>query len=58
MLCYRSLISEVRSTLRNLIEVVLAGMLLNGDVERERKDWTEMSIKYVDWLSNGDSLTV
>lgn len=45
LLCYRSLISEVRSTLRNLIEVVLAGLLLSGDAERDRKDWGELSAK-------------
>ena len=45
LLCYRSLISEVRSTLRNLIEVVLTGLLLSGDAERERNDWGELSIK-------------
>lgn len=47
LLCYRSLISEVRSALRNLIEVVLAGLLLSGDADRDRNDWTEMAIKYV-----------
>lgn len=47
LLCYRSLIAEVRSALRNLIEVVLAGLLLSGDAERDRKDWAELGIKYV-----------
>ncbi|CAK47273.1 hypothetical protein CBS115989_334 [Aspergillus niger] len=45
LLCYRSLISEVRSTLRTLIEVVLASLLLSGDADRDRNDWGEMSIK-------------
>ncbi|RHZ52224.1 MKT1 family protein [Aspergillus thermomutatus] len=45
LLCYRSLVSEVRSTLRNLIEVVLAGLFLSGDANRDRNDWTEMSVK-------------
>ncbi|KAJ5719420.1 hypothetical protein N7493_007875 [Penicillium malachiteum] len=45
LLCYRALISEVRSALRNLIEVVLTGLFLSGDADRDRKDWTEMSIK-------------
>lgn len=49
LLCYRSLISEVRSALRNLIEVVLAGLLLSGDADRERNDWTELGIKYVSY---------
>lgn len=47
LLCYRSLIAEVRSALRNLIEVVLAGLLLSGDAQRDRKDWAELGIKYV-----------
>lgn len=47
LLCYRSLISEVRSSLRKLIEVVLAGLLLSGEADRERKDWSELGIKYV-----------
>lgn len=53
MLCYRTLISEVRSALRNLTEVVLAGLLLNGDADRDRKDWTELSVRYVhpDWFA-------
>ncbi|KAI3300683.1 hypothetical protein DTO002I6_1406 [Penicillium roqueforti] len=45
LLCYRSLISAVRSALRNLIEVVLAGLLLSGDADRDRNDWTDMAIK-------------
>ncbi|CAI7675204.1 unnamed protein product [Penicillium palitans] len=45
LLCYRSLISEVRSALRNLIEVVLASLLLSGDADRDRNDWTELAIK-------------
>jgi hypothetical protein len=47
LLCYRSLISEVRHALRNLIEVVLTSLLLSGDADRDRNDWTEMTIKYV-----------
>lgn len=47
LLCYHSLIYEVRSVLRDQIEVVLAGMLLSGNVNRERNDWTELSVKYV-----------
>ncbi|KAJ5653987.1 XPG N-terminal [Penicillium lividum] len=45
LLCYRSLISEVRHALRNLIEVVLTGLFLGGDANRDRKDWTEMAMK-------------
>jgi hypothetical protein len=45
LLCYRSLVSEVRSALRNLIEVVLTGLLLSGDADRERSDWNDLSIR-------------
>jgi hypothetical protein len=47
LLCYRSLISEVRTALRNLIEVVLTSLLLSGEVDRDRNDWVELGIKYV-----------
>lgn len=46
LLCYRSLICEVRTALRNLIESVLASLLLSGDADRDRKDWVQLGIKY------------
>ena len=52
LLSFRSLISTVRATLRDLIEVVLAGLLLGGDADRDRKDWTEMSTKYATFFHN------
>ncbi|KAJ5246185.1 XPG N-terminal [Penicillium chermesinum] len=45
LLCYRSLISEVRSALRNLVEVVLASLLLSGEADRDRNDWSELGLK-------------
>lgn len=45
LLSYRSLITEVRTTLRNLIEIVLVGLLLSGDATRDRSDWTELGIR-------------
>ncbi|KAJ5433062.1 uncharacterized protein N7458_012218 [Penicillium daleae] len=45
LLCYRSLVSEVRTSLRNLIEIVLASLLLSGEVSRDRKDWVELAVK-------------
>lgn len=45
LLAYRSLVCAVRAALRDLIEVVLAGLLLSGEADRDRKDWTEMSVK-------------
>lgn len=45
LLSFRSLIYALRSTLRNLIEVVLAGILLNGEADRDRDDWTALSLR-------------
>ncbi|KKA18633.1 hypothetical protein T310_7403, partial [Rasamsonia emersonii CBS 393.64] len=45
LLSFRSLVSAVRSTLRDLIEVVLAGLLLSGEADREITSLTEMSVK-------------
>ncbi|KAL2838726.1 hypothetical protein BJY01DRAFT_33284 [Aspergillus pseudoustus] len=44
MLVSRVACVEVRSTLRNLIEIVLVGLLLSGDANRERNDWTELGV--------------
>ncbi|KAH8425315.1 MKT1 family protein [Aspergillus melleus] len=45
LLCYRSLISEVRAALRSLIEVVLTSLFLSGHADRDRNDWSELSLK-------------
>lgn len=37
----------MRSTLRDLVEVILASLLLSGDADRDRKDWPSLSLKYV-----------
>ncbi|KAL4796003.1 hypothetical protein BDV19DRAFT_155589 [Aspergillus venezuelensis] len=70
LLSYRSLITEVRSTLRNLIEIVLVSVLLNGDASRDRNDWNdigkfptsqeardEVKTKGKDWFQHSDSFT-
>ncbi|KAL1953984.1 hypothetical protein VTO42DRAFT_1870 [Malbranchea cinnamomea] len=44
LLSFRSLIYLVRSTLRILIEVVLSGLLLGGEADRDRNDWTDLSL--------------
>ncbi|EZF76031.1 hypothetical protein H105_02563 [Trichophyton soudanense CBS 452.61] len=44
LLSFRSLVSTVRSALRDLIEVVLASLLLSGDANRDRDDWTDLSL--------------
>ena len=47
LFCFSVMASVVRSSLRDLIEVVLATMLLNGDVDRDREDWAELGLAYV-----------
>lgn len=44
LLCFSAMISAVRSSLRDLIEVVLTTMLLNGDIERDRRDWIDLGL--------------
>lgn len=45
LLSFRSLISAVRSTLRDMIEVILVGLLLSGEAERDLQNWTELSVR-------------
>ncbi|KAB2573175.1 DNA repair protein [Lasiodiplodia theobromae] len=45
LLGYHSVISSVRSSLRDLAEVSLTTLLLNGDAERDRSDYTDLGIK-------------
>ena len=40
-------ITAVRVSLRNLLETVMASMLLNGDVDRDRNDWIALAQRYV-----------
>jgi hypothetical protein len=47
MLAYMSMIDAVRQSVRDLLEVCLTTMLLNGDAERERTDWNELGLEYV-----------
>lgn len=45
LLAYQSIISRVRNTLRDLVEMILAAMFLEGSVQRERTDWIDLSIR-------------
>jgi hypothetical protein len=40
-------IAAVRTSLRDLLETIMASMLLNGDVDRDRDDWVRLAQKYV-----------
>ncbi|EKG16520.1 DNA repair protein [Macrophomina phaseolina MS6] len=52
LLGYHSVISSVRSCLRDLAEVSLTTLLLNGDAERDRSDYTDLGIKLPFLLPN------
>ena len=44
LLAYQSIISNVHGSLRDLIEMILAAMFLEGLVDRDRSDWTDISL--------------
>ncbi|KMP08855.1 hypothetical protein CIRG_08536 [Coccidioides immitis RMSCC 2394] len=44
LLSFHSLIYAIRSTLRDLIEVILAGLLLSGEACRDRSDLSSLSL--------------
>jgi hypothetical protein len=44
LLGFHSMISAVRSSLRDLVEVCMTTLLLNGDANRERDDWQELGL--------------
>ena len=41
------MISAVRESLRDLVEMTLASMLLNGQAIRDRDDYTELGMRLV-----------
>lgn len=57
-LAYHSMISAVRNSLRDLIEMTIASLLLHGDAEREgRSDWLDLGLEYVGLVYRLLSLT-
>ncbi|KAL8710079.1 MAG: hypothetical protein Q9220_005351 [cf. Caloplaca sp. 1 TL-2023] len=45
LLAYQSTISAVQASMRDLIEMVLATMFLEGCVNRERDDWMDLALQ-------------
>ncbi len=45
-------VTAVRTSLRDLLETVMTSMFLNGDVDRDRGDWTTLTQKYATILMN------
>ncbi len=46
MLSYYSVISTLQASLRDLVEMSVATMFLEGYVERDRDDWMDLSLGY------------
>ena len=46
LLAYHSITSTVQASLRDLIEMSLATMFLEGAVDRDREDWMKLSLGY------------
>ena len=46
MLSYYSVISALQASLRDLAEMSIATMFLEGYVERDRDDWMDLSLRY------------
>lgn len=44
LLSYNSIVSSLQSSLRDLVEMSLATMFLEGHVDRERSDWMDLSL--------------
>ncbi len=45
ILAYHSMASAVHHSLRNLLEMVVAAMFLEGSVDRDDNDWMDISLK-------------
>lgn len=51
MLAYHSIVSNVHASLRDLLEMIVAAMFLEGLVDRDRNDWADISLGCVNDLS-------
>lgn len=47
LLSYNSVISSLHASLRDILEMSLVTMFLEGQVSRERDDWMDLSLGYV-----------
>ena len=45
MLAYHSIISALRASLRDLVEMSLATFFLEGHVDRDRADWMDLALE-------------
>lgn len=43
---YHSMISAIQASMRDLVEMCVVTMFLEGSVEREREDWMDIALTY------------
>ena len=46
LLAYHSMVSAVQASMRDMLEMCLVTMFLEGGVNREREDWMEIALTY------------
>jgi Temperature dependent protein affecting M2 dsRNA replication len=46
LLAFQFTINAVRTSLRDLFETILISMCLNGEVDRNRSDWSDLAFRY------------
>jgi Temperature dependent protein affecting M2 dsRNA replication len=46
LLAYQFMINAVRTSLRDLLETIFVSMCLNGEVDRNRSDWSDLAFRY------------
>ena len=46
LLAFQSIVSEVRASLRDLIEMSLVSLFLEGHADRDRNDWMDISLRF------------
>ena len=47
LLAYYSMVGAIRASLRDLVEMCLATIFLNGEAERDREDMMQISLRYI-----------
>ena len=50
LLAYHSITSAIHASLRDLVEMSLAAMFLEGEADRDRDDWMDLSLRYHEFM--------
>lgn len=55
LLAYHSMVSAIQASMRDLVEMILVTMFLEGNVERDRDDWMDIALTYGQMPKNSRS---